>query len=823
MYHNCCILLPVFLDHQINKMSSTITVKQKVTCTHCGDLCIGSYPKEANQNFCCEGCKTVYHLLSQNGMSQYYDLNYLPGISRKRSEKKDFNFLSESDIENKIIQSSIGGIVTVIFNLPAIHCSSCIWLLENLYKINEGVKSAQVNFLKKEVIIQFDKNKLKLAELAAMLDFIGYTPDFSLASTDSPISKPSINRSQWLKIGVAGFCFGNIMLLSFPDYLGAVQEDIAFYFRWLLIFFSLPVVFYSGREYLVSAWKKIRMFSLGVDVPIAIGIITLFSRSIYEIIAGTGVGYLDSLAGFIFFLLIGKSFQEYTLQTISFDRDFKSYFPISTLVKKGGKWVSASLQAILKDQIILVKNHEVIPCDSMLLSESSKIDYSFVTGESRLVSTSKGNLIYAGGRHYGPAIQLKVVKQVSQSYLTSLWNQNKYDKSSEKPFAIIDKIGTYFTLIILSVALGTFLYWFIQEKAISFSAATAVLIIACPCVIALSVPFIYGNALRILPKYGIFVKDIAALATLPKIATIIFDKTGTITDNVNRKVEWQGNELSEIIKSEIKSMALQSGHPLSQTIVQYFDNVDLVPVENFMEYPGFGIEGRVNGETVKLGSGGFIFDVSNDSDNQEVLVEIDNHLVGRFIFENQLRSGIVGVFSKLGKDVAKFLVSGDNARQDAMMTTIFPDKSARLYNQKPHDKLQFVKKVQRENNFVMMVGDGLNDAGALNQSNIGVVIADRHNNFSPACDIIVHAEMINNLAYLISFGHKLKNILIGAFGLAIIYNSVGLFFAVQGLLSPVVAAILMPISSISVILYGVLLSSMAAKQLFTPTKKDNIR
>jgi Cu+-exporting ATPase len=794
-------------------MSNTVEVKEKISCHHCGDDCVGKHPVVEDHHFCCEGCKTVYYLLLNNGLSQYYNLNQLPGISKKKSETKDYSFLNEVEIKENIIRSSIDGIASVQFELPSIHCSSCIWLLENLYKINQGIKSVQVNFLRKEATIRFYENDFSLPELASLLDFIGYAPAFNLATAEEKTNTPSINKSQWLKIGVAGFCFGNIMLLSFPDYLGSVQADIAKYFRWLLVLFAIPVMLYSGREFLVSAWKKLRIFSLGVDVPIALGMVTLFTRSLYEIIAGTGVGYLDSLSGFVFFLLIGRSFQDYTLQTISFERDFKSYFPISTLVQKGKSWISTSLKNLNKDQIILVKNQEIIPCDSILLSASSKIDYSFVTGESNMISAKKGDMIFAGGRHFGTAIKLKVQKKVAHSYLTSLWNQDHYEKSADKPFGIIDSIGTYFTLIILAIALATFVFWYINNPSFAFSATTAVLIIACPCVIALSVPFIYGNALRILPKYGIYVKDIAALVTLERILNVVFDKTGTITDNTHRKVIYKGKELSTQEKIFIKTLALHSGHPLSQSIVENISEYIEDDLDEFNEFPGLGIEGMVQNNRLRLGSSEFILDSKVVSDTQEVLIEYNGEYLGKFEFDNQIRPGIEKAISNWNQDVGIQLLSGDSAREDQKMKILFPKKSQRNYNQKPIDKLNFVKKLQRSGP-VMMIGDGLNDAGALRQSDVGMVIADQQNNFSPACDIILAADQITNLAGLFRYGKLLKKALIGAFGLAFLYNTIGLFFAVQGLLSPVVAAILMPISSISVILYGVSISSLSAKSIF---------
>ena len=373
----------------------TQEIQKDLKCYHCGNDCAGE-PVVANEkSFCCEGCKLVYEILDENGLCNYYDLNANPGLTQSKSELgQRFSFLDNAAIANQLLRFEEGNTKHITFHISKMHCSSCIWLLENFNGINKGVTSSRVDFLKKEMFVVFDSDKTSLRQIVEQLAVIGYEPDLHLDAMEKKTAKTQ-NRLRLYRIGVAGFCLGNIMLLSFPEYFsGGHYEDawLRLVFGYLNLFLALPVVFFSSWEFYSSALKSFRQRMINIDVAIALGITAMFNRSAYEIITHTGAGYFDSMSGLVFFTLCGRWFQDKTFESLSFDRDFKSYFPIAVDLVFKDSVISKPVYEIKQNDIIKIRNGEIIPVDGILLSDVGVIDYSFVTGESHLVEKQKGEI-----------------------------------------------------------------------------------------------------------------------------------------------------------------------------------------------------------------------------------------------------------------------------------------------------------------------------------------------------------------------------------------------------------------------------------------------
>ncbi|MFZ1705982.1 MAG: heavy metal translocating P-type ATPase metal-binding domain-containing protein [Saprospiraceae bacterium] len=778
------------------------------TCYHCGDDCPKDHPYKEEKHFCCQGCFVVYNLLSENGMEEFYQYEDRPGISKKKKNQKTYEYLDEPIVIEKLLEFNEGNLSKLTLSLPQIHCSSCIWLLENIQKLNEGVVHSRVNFLQKRASITFRNDKISLRELVQLLSTIGYEPQLNLDQLhDEKSSK--IDRSLFYKIGLAGFAFGNIMLLSFPEYLGFVEEDFSKYIGYINILLVLPVVLYSGFDYLRAAYWTISMRKITIDIPIAVGIVALFGRSVFDILTGAGEGYLDSLAGFIFFMLIGKWFQNYTFDSISFERNYKSYFPISAMVKKDQQWKAISLDALATGDTIIVKNEEIVPTDATIVSGEAHLDYSFVTGESELIHKNVGEKIFAGAKHVGSTIQVKALSKVDQSYLTSLWDENSFQSdqkmSSQK---VIAQIGKYFTIITMAIALLTLSYWLWVDPSKAFNSFTAVLIVACPCALSLATPFTYGNVLRLLGNNHCYLKNVDIIENIQNVNCVVFDKTGTITDHNKMEINWVGPLLSTEEKKWIKSTVFQSNHPLSKSIFGSIEGPFEDTVQNFEETIGEGIVALTNNQVVKIGSEYFIFEQLNSGRKKGVFIQINGQFLGYYAIQDHIREGVPPLFNALDKKMDISILSGDNDREHQRLIELFPMVKNMYFNQSPKDKLDHIKSLQSSGKKVMMIGDGLNDAGALQQSNVGLVISNDANNFTPACDGILNATGFQLLLPILNFIRNAKKIIIGAFILALMYNIIGLTFAVQALLSPVIAAILMPVSSITVMLYGVLSSTL---------------
>lgn len=788
------------------------------TCYHCGESNQGKPVELDAKYFCCEGCKMVYSILAENNLCNYYDLNAAAGVSQRSINPKEYTFLDDQDVIDKLIDFTDGEKSKVRFYIPQIHCSSCLWLLENLYSLKDGILHSRVDFLKKEVQFIYSNDSLNLRSLVELLASIGYAPYIQLNDLDDD-KRPITDKSLFYKLGLAGFAFGNIMLFSFPEYLGLESSsESAFnsFFAYANLILIIPVILYSGRDYLRSAYQGLKHRHLNIDVPISLGILALFFRSAYEIIAGIGPGYLDSLAGLIFFLLIGRWFQQATYSRISFDRDFKSYFPIACTVIRNENETQLSLDKLQAKDRVLVRNGELIPADGFLVKGKGMIDYSFVTGESALISKSEGDILYAGGKQMGGIIELVVSRKVSNSYLTELWNDPTFRKEEDEGEVnvLADKVARFFTLVILLVAFSTLFYWIGIDASIAVYAFTSVLIIACPCAVALSIPFTFGNVIRIFAGQNIYLKNIQVIEKLASINQLVFDKTGTITNVHSVNMSFEGNPLSKDEEKIVYSLARNSNHPLSRQLTDHLDLNGYYNPDEFQEIEGKGLVGIINERRIRLGSDTYINGTRsvNDPMSSRIYIEIDERVKGSYHIKNDYRSGLAGVINKLRKIGKLSLISGDNDSEASNVKKYFGRDAELQFDQKPIDKLNFIKNLRHTGSEVSMIGDGLNDAGALAESDVGVVITENTSNFTPACDIIMASNQFEKLPLVYSFARTSIRIVLFTYLIALIYNIVGLSFAVQGLLSPVIAAILMPLSSITIVLLGVGMSSFLARK-----------
>ncbi|WNH13234.1 heavy metal translocating P-type ATPase [Thalassobellus suaedae] len=787
----------------------------KNTCFHCGLDAASAKITFDDKAFCCNGCQTVYQIFSENDLSCYYDLQDSPGATPKDIEGK-YNFLENTKIVEQLLEFNNATTQIVTLYIPHIHCSSCIWILENLNKLHPNISSSIVNFGKKTVRINFNIELLSLKELVILLSSIGYEPFISL--DDYSVGKKHINRTLIYKLGVAGFAFGNVMFLSFPEYFQVNEfwlEQFKPLFRWLMFAFSVPVVFYSAQDYFISAYKGLRTNILNIDVPIVVGVTVLFIRSTADIIINTGSGFFDSLTGLIFFLLLGKFFQQKTYSFLSFERDYKSYFPIGiTKITNDNEEESIQVYDIKKGDRLLIRNEELIPVDCILIKGSARIDYSFVTGESKTVSKQSGDKLFAGGKQLYGSIEVDVLKSVEQSYLTQLWSNDVFKNDKELSFTnITNKISKRFTITILSIAFLATSFWLMFDSSKALNVFTSVLIIACPCAIALAAPFTLGNILRILGKKKFYLKNASVIEQLSKINTIIFDKTGTITANKETTINYEGLELSKNEESLLKSTLRGSNHPLSRSLYQLLNQNDIVTLDAYEEHLGKGITASYKNENIKVGSASFIGHSAHTATlNTSVHVSTNNTYKGKFTFYNTYRKGLSQLFNTLKKEFDLVILSGDNSGEKENLTKLLPTKTKLLFDQKPEDKLEYIKYHQSEGANVLMIGDGLNDAGALAQSNVGIAISENVNVFSPACDAILDASKFNQLYHYINISKSAIKIIKWSFLLSFIYNCIGLYFAITGQLAPVVAAILMPLSSISIVAFTTIATNILGRK-----------
>ncbi|MBD2767923.1 heavy metal translocating P-type ATPase metal-binding domain-containing protein [Hymenobacter sp. BT664] len=806
-------------------------------CAHCGDDCPPQPLLLADQPFCCAGCRTVYELLDANNLCTYYRLDDKPGLKVREVELPGrFDYLDAEAVQAQLLAFRSSERACLTLQVPQMHCTSCIWLLENLSRLNPGIVEARVQFLRKEITITYLTAETSLKGVVQLLTAVGYEPQITLAELGAQPHRAE--RTLYYQLGLAAFAFGNVMLLALPEYFSFVEElQVGFgrFFGYLSLALALPVLLFSARGFFRTAWQGLRQRYVNLDFPISLGLASLFAVSTFAVLTGSGPGYFDSFTGLVFFMLIGKWVQQHSYDALRFDRDFTSYFPVAVTRLGPAGEQSISVKELKVGHRIRVRHQEVVPADAVLLRGAGQIDYSFVSGESTPVARAAGELLYAGGRQLGEAIELEVVREVSQGYLTQLWNNPAFAKEEGHHTleSYANRVGRYFVALTLLLAAGTLVYWGHRDTAMMWRAFTSVLVIACPCALSLATPFALGAALRILGRHQLYLKNSAVIETLGRADTLVFDKTGTLTDTSQAAVEYQGRPLTASEQMLLSTVAAQSTHPLSQRLAREFA-AEPVELTSCHEIAGQGISAvTADRRTIRLGAASFAGSSANSISHEpapetpgprnphsptpeapetRVYLALDGEPAGYFTFRNVYRPGLASVLGALGRRYRLAVLSGDTDAEQQRLRGLFGEDAELRFRQSPSDKLAYIAAERARGRTVVMVGDGLNDAGALRAADAGIALTDQLTNFSPACDAILDAREFGRLATFLGFSRACLRAVLVTFGLSFCYNGLGLALAVQGRFTPIASAILMPISSLSVMVVATLLVRWAARR-----------
>ena len=773
-------------------------------CRHCGDPCGTGAIRSTDGDFCCRGCERVFTVLQRAGLGAFYACQINPGLSQKEADRRDagrFTALDDPAAADRLITFNDGSVARVTFPVPAIHCSSCVWLLEQLWQFDPGILRTEVDLLRRAVHVDFHPGTTSLRKIAEQLAAVGYEPSISPEGTAAAVA--ASRRTLYLQIGVAGFAFGNIMLFSIPRYANGAPLDPAFQrlFDALNIALAVPVLVFSAAPYFRTAWEAIRGRSMAIEVPVALGLAVLFVRSVFDIASGHSEGFLDSFAGLVFFLLLGRLFQHKVFDRIAFDRTYRSFLPLSVRVERPAATELVPLEQVQPGDCIEIRPHEVVPADAQLLGASAHVDYAFVTGEQAPVSVAHDEIVRAGGRATTDILRLRVLREVSHSHLARLWNNPIFSKTKSRWLTDVgSRFGAWFTIGAIAVAAAGAIAWW-PNAAASASVATAVLIIACPCALTLSAPLTLGTAMGLLGRKGLYLKHPAVALDLSRIDVIAFDKTGTLTAGGQRRV-LEASGLDPNGWALVRELALRSTHPVSRAIASYItpgSRTAPVHVTELHDVPGDGISAVIDGVNVAIGRASFVHRTSTDSSD----ASLDRTCVraglgyGWVRLSSSIRPRVESAAQALARSHDVCLLSGDHDDERSHWKPIFGSRMR--FRQTPQDKLTFISETRAAGHRVLMVGDGLNDAGALAAADVGIAVSDETACIVPACDAVVSGDRLSELPAFLRYARRARAVVFACFLVSVLYNAGGLTLALRGQLTPLASAILMPVSSLTIV------------------------
>ncbi len=791
------------------------TDKAAITqCAHCGAA--GAAIVIQQKHFCCEGCSRVYAILKEQNLLGYYDFPANNLESLKDRPAADFGYCDGDWFRRTFTTPAGNGAYSIRLRLPAIHCAACVWLLEKLPEMLPGVTAARINYLAKEIQLTATES-LSTGKLIQFIAELGYTPDFS---PESPRRRAlsAYDKGLLKRMAVAAFGFGNAMLFSFPEYFSERLEGrFQLTFMVLNVALSSFVLIYSAGEFFSNAFRALRRRKIILDLPIAVGITAMFARSLIEIVRGVSSGYFDTFAGLIFFLLIGRYVQSRSYSWLNFERDNLLFLPLAVRVRKDGVEQISPVQGLVRGDTVRLLNGEIAPTRCRLLSADGAADYAFTTGESMPVQLKAGDYFEAGGRVVGHSLELEVIEEVDQARINRIWEEagtQAVEFQKESSFA--DKVLPWFTGAVAATALGGLFYWLGSDSAKAWNAFSAVLVITCPCALAMAKPFSFFTTQSVLGRAGLFLKGAAVVEKFFSVKNIVFDKTGTLTNSGAYDTSFTpaAEPLQENHAAALKALANQSSHPLSRAIHAYLPQAEAA-VDGFTEKPGHGLAGRVAGHDYLLGSAAWLSGqgiavVAVADSGSNVFAAVDGRFLGRFLIQNRSRENLQQTVSKLTPAYNLALVSGDSERERGRFEQIFPAGSEIHFNASPEAKAEIIRQTSLRGK-TMMIGDGLNDADALRAADLGIAISENQANFSPASDAILAARSFGLLPRLLKQARQAKTTAIAAYMISLGYNIFGVSVALKGDLTPLFCAVLMPLSSLSVISFTFLSARLGAR------------
>ncbi len=782
------------------------------TCAHCGDaLPRSAQAAPGSPAFCCAGCEAAHAIIHEAGLGAYYlhraqsgaEAGPARGTGRAYAEYDDPAFAARH------LSSVPGGARMELF-LEGIHCSACLWLVERLPRVLPGVKEARLDLGRAALTVTFDPERAKPSAVARALDRLGYPPHPSVIAQRSGDQKR--DRALLVRLGVAGAIAGNVMLMALALYSGASADaEYRALFRWGSLVLSIPAVFYAGSVFLRGAWAAVRTRTPHMDLPVALGILAGFSRSAWNTVTASGEVYFDSITVLIFLLLVGRWLQQRHHRGATVTLELMAALAPATAQRvDGDALLEVVADALERGDLVQVAAGARLPADGIVVEGSSSIDASWLTGESLPVEVSPGARVYAGTENVGAPLRVRVETVGSETRLGRLMQSVETAAQRRAPIVrLADRIAGVFVSAVLGLGALTYVIWTFIDSTRALDNAVALLVVTCPCALGMATPLAVSAALKRAARSGLFFKGGEFLEKLAEPAVIAFDKTGTLTEGALSVAAFVGDAE---VRPYLRAAEERASHPMGRALAAALAGEPALRADHVEEVPGGGVAARVAGRDVRIGSPAFVagarplppaFAVTLARQAKlgrpGVVASVDGEVRAVVAFHDPLRADArasLRALRALGYELC--VLSGDRPAVVATIAAELGELSEARGGMSPEDKLAWVER-RRRSGPVVMVGDGVNDAAAMVAADVSLAVHGGAEASLAAADGFTTRPGVASVLGAVVGARRTLGVIRRGILFSLLYNLVGVGLSMLGWVSPLLAAVLMPLSSITVV------------------------
>ena len=790
-----------------------------VMCAHCG-LAVpeGLIDGAAEKQFCCTGCHTAFTILHEHGLDSYY------GFAERRetpvrASGRSYEEFDHPAFAQLYVTRTAEGLSRTELYLEGVHCASCVWLVERMPLLQNGVVRAELDVRRSLAVVEWDAESTPLSAIARALDVLGYPPHPFRGVARADMRRRE-DRAMLVRIGIAGAIAINVMLLALALYSGelnGMESRFTTFFRWMSFAVTVPAFIWPGRVFFTGAWASVRTKSLHMDLPIAIALAAGFVRGAINTVTGEGPIYFDGLAILIFALLVGRFLQQRGQRMAADAAELLHAIAPSTarIVDQGSAAENVRdipAEALLPGMVLDVRAGETFAADGIVVRGASSVNAALLTGESRPSSVMEGTMVYAGTLNVEAPLRVRVEQAGETSRIAKLLRQVEESARRRAPIVqMANRLAGIFTAVVLLAAAATFVIKTQMNAAAALDDAIALLIVTCPCALALATPLAITVAVGRAAGNGMLIKGGDALELLSKPGTLVLDKTGTITEGRTALTSWSGPEW---VKPLVLALEEGSSHPLADGFRRAWPDLTTPAVERSQHIAGGGLEGVIDGRVVRIGSPRFVAEGTQSVDPRiaAVLDSVDRTQTPVHIAVDGVLIAIAGLGDRVREDAFASLqqlrargwrtvmLSGD---AQEVVTSVgralhFEAQDA-IGAASPEDKLAFIERCKQQGT-VVMVGDGVNDAAAIAAASVGIGVHGGAEACLATADIYLTRAGLSSLVELTEGSRRTMTVIRRNIAFSIAYNVIGAGMAVIGMLTPLIAAVLMPASSITVVL-----------------------